>query len=79
VTAPRGATGDFGAAGALAAAAAALAIRHGILPPTAGCQRPARRDLDVVVGSARRAPLRAVVVDGLARGGMCRPLRLEAA
>jgi 3-oxoacyl-(acyl-carrier-protein) synthase len=79
VTAPRGATGDFGAAGALAAAAAALAIRHGILPPTAGCQRPARRDLDVVVGSGRRAPLRAVVVDGLARGGMCRPLRLEAA
>jgi hypothetical protein len=32
-----------------------------------------------VVGTARPARLRAVVVDGLARGGMCRPLRLEAA
>ena len=79
VTAPRGATGDFGAAGALAVAAAALAIRHGIVPPTAGCRLPARHDLDVVVGAPRRAALRAVVVDGLARGGMCRPLRLEAA
>jgi 3-oxoacyl-(acyl-carrier-protein) synthase len=79
VTAPRGAIGDFGAAGALAVAAAALAVRDGIVPPIAGCGRPARSDLDAVVGAARRAPLRAVVVDGLARGGMCRPLRLEAA
>jgi len=79
VTAPRGAIGDFGAAGALAVAAAALTVRHGILPPTAGCRQPLRRDLDVVVGVPRHTPLRAVVVDGLARGGMCRPLRLEAA
>jgi 3-oxoacyl-[acyl-carrier-protein] synthase II len=79
VTAPRGAIGDFGSAGALAVAAAALALHHCMIPPTAGCRLPARRDLDVVVGAARPAPLRAVVVDGLARGGMCRPLRLEAA
>jgi 3-oxoacyl-(acyl-carrier-protein) synthase len=79
VTAPRGAIGDFGAAGALGVAAAALALRHQAMPPTAGCRLPARRDLDVVVGTARPMRLRAVVVDGLARGGMCRPLRLEAA
>ncbi len=79
ITAPRGATGDFGAAGALAVAAGALALHHGLVPPTSGCRLPARRDLDVVVGAARAAPLRAVLVDGLARGGMCRPLRLEAA
>ncbi len=79
VTAPRGATGDFGAAGALAVAAAALAVRHGLLPPTVGCRLPARGGLDVVVGAARRAAVRVALVDGLARGGVCRPLRLEAA
>jgi 3-oxoacyl-[acyl-carrier-protein] synthase II len=79
ITAPRGAIGDFGAAGALCLAAGALAIHHGLFPPTAGCRLPARRDLDVVVGAPRALPLRAVIVDGLARGGMCRPLRLEAA
>ena len=78
VTAPRGAVGDFGAAGALGVAAAALAIRDGIVPPTVGCRPPARRDLDVVTGAARRTPVRVAVVDGLARGGMCRPVRLEA-
>lgn len=78
VTAPRGATGDFGSAGALGVATAALAIRDGIVPPTLGCRPPARRGLDVVTGTARRMPVRIAVVDGLARGGMCRPVRLEA-
>jgi 3-oxoacyl-(acyl-carrier-protein) synthase len=78
VTAPRGATGDFGSAGALGVAAAALAIRDGIVPPTLGCRPPARRGLDVVTGTARRMPVRVAVVDGLARGGMCCPVRLEA-
>jgi 3-oxoacyl-(acyl-carrier-protein) synthase len=78
VTAPRGAFGDFGAAGALAAAAGALAIHHGLVPPTAGGS-PARGGLDVVVGRGRRLALGAVLVDGLARGGVCRPLALKAA
>jgi act minimal PKS chain-length factor (CLF/KS beta) len=78
VTAPRGATGDFGSAGALGVAAAALAIRDGIVPPTLGCRPPPRCGLDVVTGTARRIPVRVAVVDGLARGGMCRPVRLEA-
>ena len=79
VTSIRGAIGDFGAAGALAAAAAALAIDAGLVPPTLGLVPPARAGLDVVVGAARRAPVRVAVVDGLARGGLCCPLRLEAA
>jgi len=79
VTAPRGATGSFGAAGALAVAVAALTVRDSVVPPTVGCRGPARCGLDVVVGRARRLEVRAVLADGLARGGMCRPLRLEAA
>ena len=79
VTAVRGALGDFGAAGALATAAAALAVSTGVVPPTVGIVPPARAGLDVVTGAARRDGLRSAVVNGLARGGICRPLRLEAA
>ncbi|HLY37220.1 MAG TPA: beta-ketoacyl synthase N-terminal-like domain-containing protein [Candidatus Binatia bacterium] len=78
VTAVRGAIGDFGAAGAHAAAAAACAISDGVVPPTVGLVPPARAGLDVVTGSARRRPLRVALVNGIARGGLCRPLRLEA-
>ncbi len=79
VTAPRGTTGSFGAAGALAVAAAALAMSHALVPPTIGWPAGAARGLDVVTGAARAMPVRRVLVDGLARGGACRPLRLEAA
>jgi 3-oxoacyl-[acyl-carrier-protein] synthase II len=78
VTAVRGTLGDFGAAGALAAAAAALAVASNAVPPTLGLSPPARAELDVVTGTARRGSVRVAVVDGLARGGLCRPLRLEA-
>jgi len=78
VTAVRGALGDFGAAGALTAAAAACAVASGIVPPTLGITLPARAALDVVAGAARRGPIGSAVIDGLARGGLCRPLRLEA-
>jgi 3-oxoacyl-(acyl-carrier-protein) synthase len=79
VTTARGAIGDFGAAGALGVAVAALALADGVVPPTVGLDAPPRAGLDVVVGTARAARPRVVVVDGLARGGVCRPLRLEAA
>jgi 3-oxoacyl-[acyl-carrier-protein] synthase II len=79
LTAPRRAIGRFGAGGALAVAAAALAIRHGVVPPVAGWPAAQARGLDVVTRIARRASIRSVLVDGLARGGVCRPLRLEAA
>jgi len=78
VTAVRGALGDFGAAGALAAAAAALAVSTGLVPPTCGLVLSARAGLDVVTGAARPRAVRVAAVDGLARGGLCRPLRLEA-
>jgi 3-oxoacyl-[acyl-carrier-protein] synthase II len=78
VTAVRGAIGDFGAAGALVAAAAVRALADGVIPPTLGVAPPARAGLDVVT-SARRTLVRVAVVDGLARGGVCRPLRFEAA
>lgn len=78
ITALRGAVGDFGAAGALVAVAAVRAIAAGLVPPTRGCRPPARDDLDVVVGAARRRRVHAAVVTGLARGGLCRPLRFEA-
>ena len=78
VTAPRAATGWFGAAGALAAATAALAVAHDLVPPTLGHVPPARHGLGVVAGRARAAEVRVAVVDGLARGGACRPLRFEA-
>lgn len=78
VTAPRAATGDFGAAGALAVAAAALIVQSGVVPPTLGLADAPRWGLNVVTGSARHTSVRAALVDGLARGGVCRPLRLEA-
>jgi 3-oxoacyl-(acyl-carrier-protein) synthase len=76
VFAPRGALGDFGAAGALAVAAAALALHDGRVPPTVGCRLPAREALDVVVEAPRACRPRIAVVNGLARGGLCRPVRL---
>ena len=72
-------SGDFGAAGALAVASrgARLATMARV-PPTVGCRTACARDLDVVVGAPRvRCARRAAVVTGLARGGICRPLRLE--
>lgn len=78
VTAPRAALGDFGAAGALGVAAAALAVYTGTVPPTAGPRAAARAGLDVVTGTARRGRVRVAMVDGLARGGACWPIRLEA-
>jgi 3-oxoacyl-(acyl-carrier-protein) synthase len=77
VTAPRGALGDFGAAGALAVAAAALAVYTGRVPPTLAPTGPPPAGLDVVRGAAREMSVQVAVVDGLARGGACRPLRLE--
>jgi len=78
VTAPRAATGSFGAAGALAAATAVLAVAHDLVPPTLGHVPPGRHGLGVIAGRARAADIRVAVVDGLARGGACRLLRFEA-
>jgi 3-oxoacyl-[acyl-carrier-protein] synthase II len=77
VTAPRGAIGDFGAAGALGVAAAALVLHERTVPPTAGCRLPAREGLDVVTRAARPLAGRVAVVSALGRGGIYRPLRLQ--
>jgi 3-oxoacyl-(acyl-carrier-protein) synthase len=76
ITAPRGAIGHFGGAGALAVAVAVLALHHARVPPTVGCRLPAREALDVVVGEARSHTAQTAVVTALGRGGLCRPLRL---
>lgn len=58
-------TGNLlGAAPAVDAAVALLSLRHGTIPPVAGCRRP--QDAGIVVGAPRKTPLRTVAL--LARG-----------
>jgi 3-oxoacyl-(acyl-carrier-protein) synthase len=78
VTALRGAIGDFGAAGALVAAAAARAVATGVVPPVVGCSAPPA-GLDVVTGAPRFLSMQSAVVVGVARGGLVRALRFTAA
>ena len=71
VTSTKGVTGHMlGAAGAAEAAFSVLALRDGVVPPTANLevQDPAI-DLDVVAGAARRGPLRCVLSDSFGFGG----------
>jgi hypothetical protein len=53
-----------------------MALHDGRVPPTAGCRVPARESLDVVVEAPRAMRPRVALVDGIARGGSCRPVRL---
>jgi minimal PKS chain-length factor (CLF/KS beta) len=64
VTAPKTGFGRaYAAAAALDAAAAVLALEHGVVPPTPNVAE-VRHDLDVVTGEARSAPLRTALVLG---------------
>lgn len=68
----------LGAAGALEAVVAALALTHGVVPPTAHLEHPDPQcDLDYVPGAARRLPLRAVMSNSFGFGGMNAVLILE--
>jgi minimal PKS chain-length factor (CLF/KS beta) len=68
VTAPKAGFGRaYSAASALDAAAAVLALEHGVVPPTPNVAE-VRHDLDVVTGEARTGPLRTALV--LSRGLM---------
>ncbi len=68
VTAPKTGFGRaYSAASALDAAAAVLALEHGVVPPTPNVTE-VRHDLDVVTGEARAVPLRTALV--LSRGLM---------
>ncbi len=60
----------LGAAGAMEAAAAVLSLRDGFVPPTLHTQTLDRAiALDVVLGTARRRPIGAVVSNSFAFGG----------
>ena len=60
----------LGAAGAIEAFATAMALREGILPPTAGLRTPDPEcDLDYVPGGMRRARMRTALSNSLAFGG----------
>jgi len=61
----------LGAAGAIEAVATVLALRNGILPPTANYQEPDPQcDLDVVPNAARRADVECALSNSFAFGGL---------
>ena len=71
VSSTKGATGHMlGAAGAVEMAACALAIKHGIVPPTINLQTPDPEcDLDYVPNTAREMPVNAIVNNSFGFGG----------
>ena len=80
VSSTKGAHGHaIGAAGALELLSLILALRDGILPPTAGC-RTVHADcgLDIILGSARRAKVAAALSNSFAFGGLNAVLALRA-
>jgi 3-oxoacyl-[acyl-carrier-protein] synthase II len=71
VSSTKGATGHMlGAAGAVEMAACALAIKHGIVPPTINLQNPDPEcDLDYVPNIAREMPVNVIVNNSFGFGG----------
>jgi 3-oxoacyl-[acyl-carrier-protein] synthase II len=71
ITAPKSMVGhQLGAAGALSALTAVLAIREGVAPPTINLETPDPEcDLDYVPLSARRMPVRTALANGFGFGG----------
>ena len=71
ITAPKSMVGhQLGAAGAVSALAAVLAIHDGIIPPTINLETPDPAcDLDYVPLAARRAPVGVALVNGFGFGG----------
>jgi 3-oxoacyl-[acyl-carrier-protein] synthase II len=60
----------LGAAGAMSALAAVLAIRDGLIPPTINYETPDPEcDLDYVPNVARRAPVSTAIINGFGFGG----------
>jgi 3-oxoacyl-[acyl-carrier-protein] synthase II len=78
VTSVKGAIGEFGGAGAFSVAVAALALRHGAVPPLATLRRPDPACTLRLAANATPAPdvIRAALVSGTARGGACMALLL---
>lgn len=71
VSSTKGVTGHpLGAAGSIEAAYAALAVHHGVVPPTASLTEvDPRVDVDVVHGEARRGPVDIALSNSFGFGG----------
>jgi len=71
VTGPKSMVGhQLGAAGAVSALTAVLAIRDGVIPPTINLETPDPEcDLDYVPLTARRTPVRVALANGFGFGG----------
>ncbi len=71
VSSTKGATGHMlGAAGAVEMAVCAMAIKHGVVPPTINLQTPDPEcDLDYVPNTARELPVNAIVNNSFGFGG----------
>jgi 3-oxoacyl-[acyl-carrier-protein] synthase II len=71
VSSPKSMVGHLlGAAGAISAGAAVLAIRDGVVPPTINLDNPDPEcDLDYVPNVARQMPVRAALANGFGFGG----------
>ncbi len=68
ITSLKGATGEIFASGGIGAAALALSVREGVVPPTVGLKRPLC-SLPFVVGEARCRPVKKAILSGISFGG----------
>jgi nodulation protein E len=68
----------LGGAGAVELVAAAMALKDGVIPPTANYQRPDPAcDLDYVPNEARQVPIKAALSNSFAFGGLNAVLALR--
>lgn len=68
ITSLKGATGEIFAGGGIRAAALALSIREGTVPPAVGLAAPMSR-LPFVIVEARRRPVKRALLSGISFGG----------
>ena len=68
ITSIKGATGEIFASGGIRAAALALSIREGVVPPIVGLTTP-MWSLPFVIGEARHRPVRKALLSGISFGG----------
>ena len=68
ITSLKGATGEIFASGGIRAAALALSIREGVVPPTVGLKMPLC-SFPFVIGEARRRPVKKALLSGVSFGG----------
>ncbi len=71
VTAPKSVVGHtLGAAGAFSVAVGALAVRHGLIPPSINYDTPDPDcPLDIVHGAPRQVPVRSAIINAFGFGG----------